>query len=73
MYSLISPWATLIASDPSDTTTTRHPKRISNVSIIFAVIGLSSAKRHVRDLSLVSMFRLKSKDPDVDDGGVVSQ
>lgn len=43
MYSLMSPSATLIASEPSPTTTHRHPIRVSSVSSTLLEIGLSSA------------------------------
>ena len=61
-----------MASEPSATTTTRQPNRISSVSMIFAVMGLSSASRHVNARSLGSTGRRRSSDPEVDDGGVVS-
>jgi hypothetical protein len=68
-YSLISPIATLIASDPSVTTTHRHPSRMSKVSMILAVIGLSSANKHVTALSEGSGPFLKSME-NMDDDGV---
>lgn len=66
---LISPIATLIASDPSPTTTQRQPSRINNVSIILAVIGLSSANRHVNARSAGSGPLLRSTEC-TDEGGV---
>lgn len=66
---LISPIATLIASEPSATTTHRQPRRMSNVSIILAVIGLSSASKHVTALSCGSGILFRSTDA-TDDGDV---
>lgn len=69
MHSLISLIATLTASAPSATTTTRQPKRIKSVSMIFAVIGLSSANRQVTARSCGSGAFFRSIDT-TDDGGV---
>ena len=66
---LMSPIATLIASEPSATTTTLHPRRINKVSIILAVIGLSSASKHVTARSLGSGCLLKSTES-IDEAGV---
>lgn len=68
---LISPIATLIASLPSATTTHRHPNLESKVSIIFAVMGLSSANRQVTDRSFGSGHLFKSTLA-TDDGGVLA-
>ena len=51
---LISPMATLMASEPSATTTHRQPNRIKRVSMIFDVIGLSSANKQVTTRSAAS-------------------
>ncbi len=66
----MSPIATLIASDPSATTTHRQPSRLSSVSMILAVIGLSSASRHVTARSLGSGPFRRSIEC-TDDGGVL--
>lgn len=68
---LISPMATLIASEPSATTTHRQPSRLSSVSMIFAVMGLSSASRHVTARSLGSGPLFRSIET-TEDGGVVT-
>ena len=68
---LISPMATPTASEPSATTKHLHPSRMSSVSMIFAVIGLSSASRHVTARSFGSGARFRSIDA-TDDGGVCS-
>src|SRR6266403_5489187 len=68
---LISPIATLMASEPSATTTHRQPRRLRSVSIIFAVMGLSSASRHVTARSLGSGPLLRSMEA-TEDGGVVT-
>src|SRR5712672_331923 len=63
--------ATLMASEPSATTTHRQPSRLSNVSIILAVMGLSSASRHVTARSLGSGPLLRSMEA-TEDGGVLT-
>lgn len=68
-HSLMSPMATLIASDPSATTTQRQPRRMSRVSMIFAVMGLSSANKQVTARSCGSGARFRSIDT-TEDGGV---
>src|SRR6266850_8611715 len=68
---LISPIATLIASEPSATTTQRQPSRLSSVSMIFAVMGLSSASKHVTARSLRSGPLLISMEV-TEDGGVLT-
>ena len=69
-YVLMSPMATLMASEPSATTTHRHPSRMSSVSMILAVMGLSSANKHVTARSFGSGARLRSIET-TDDGGVL--
>ena len=67
---LISPMATPTASEPSATTKHLHPSRMSSVSMIFAVMGLSSASRQVTTLSFGSGALRKSIEC-TDDAGVL--
>src|SRR5579863_3735206 len=66
----MSPIATLMASEPSATTTHRQPSRLSSVSMIFAVMGLSSASKQVTARSLGSGPLLRSME--ATENGVVA-